>query len=273
MKIRRRLRFLLRILIPISYFGALVSVLMTSAALKIDMEWLTSHFPGLEDLAKFLRGIAFIVLPVATVVVAVTAEVRRAVRSTAREKVVKALLDDFLKEGFEDEDASTTHRVTLFKHTRFVLSPLCWIFGKNQCGGWLVPYERAGEFSLGTGVKFYAPKDSPEKFEGVVGYIFGTGNCECIEGLPDLENNVSQSKIDKYVKATRVPAEYVAKRLKKKKTMPRSFWGIPIEIDGCRWGVLLVDSFENSIPNSDRLRIIFRQQAACYNAILESRKK
>ena len=272
MKIRRRLRCLLRLLVPFLYFGALASALATGAALRVDIEWLKIHLPNLESAAKYLQGIAFLVLPLATIVVAVSAELRRVVRSTATEKVVKALLDDFLKEGFEDDDASTAHRVTLFKHTRFVLSPFCCLFGKNPYGGWLVPFERAGEFSLGTGVKFYAPKDDPEKFEGVVGYIFGTGNCECIEGLPDIQNKVSESKIDKYATATGVTSLYVKNRLKRKKVMPRAFWGIPIEVGGRRWGVLLVDSFESRIPNSEELKKIFRQQAACYNAILETKK-
>lgn len=264
---------MLSILVPFFYWTALIVSIAIGASLKVDMIWLAREFPELNTPILYLRGVAFAVLPLATLAVALLSHIKMRLRFSDRERVVKSLLNSFLAEGFDGADATTTHRVTLFKHTRWLIFPFCIFERKNPYAGWLLPYERAGEFSLGTGVKFYAPKDNPDKFEGVVGFAFGTGNCEYIPNLPDLAQSSSRAQIKKYAKATNMPEGYVKQRLKKNKRMPRSFWGMPIEVDGKRWGVLLVDSFDAEIPNNQSLKQIFRQQAHCYNAILSIGKK
>lgn len=173
-------------------------------------------------------------------------------------RIIQAMLNEMQKRAFKDSDeALHFHRVTLFQHrkSRFMLR---WSKGRGPRAGWLFPVARSGFTSQTSDSVFLAPDDA-DNAEGVAGHAWrGNGTIVNEVGVPDLGTDSSDAAIKDYADATWVSEDWVRKRLEDKKNCPRSFCGVPIEVKGKRYGVLLLDSRkpENILdPNSPLYRI------------------
>jgi len=169
---------------------------------------------------------------------------------------VKAIIDRIAKDAFKGVDGPQHyHRATLFRHCRYKwwLSPRrhpLWPWGfqgrrRMPCSGWLIPVIRSGGMTQKTSTVFLAPDDA-DHAEGVAGYVWsmrGEGATVTVTAAQaPLDSNASNSDIQQYAKNTRTSEDWVRKQLGAQKVLSASFSGIPIEVKGQTWGVLILDS-------------------------------
>ena len=162
-------------------------------------------------------------------------------------KAIQAVFNEFGERAFnrKDDDPVHYHRVTLFQYVqlwklgRLWLYPWRWQAGRLPWSGWLVPVARSGHTTKRCNAVFLAPDDA-DRAEGVAGQVWATNSQILVEELPALDSSSSDEVIADYATRTFVPEEWVRARLTK--PLPRSLCGVPIEVDGRIWGVLVLDS-------------------------------
>jgi hypothetical protein len=203
--------------------------LPVSGALSPIMKWVQAESPAL------LIGLF---------VVSYLCRLRTYLKPPETWKKINALLNELQKMLFKEErdrgEPLHNHRVTLFKQG------WCIRRGVWPLNGWLVPVERSGHMTRKTKTIFRAP-DDPNRLEGVAGLTWCTRGVVAIGDLPDLNgsvaSNLQEAAIEEYASKTLVKPEWVRKRIKERKTLGRSFCGIPVEVNGgTLWGVIVVDS-------------------------------
>jgi hypothetical protein len=130
------------------------------------------------------------------------------------------------------------HRVTLFRHFHCYEYPCClkWPLERR-----LIPVERSGHLRQKTAVDFPVP-DSADGAKGVAGQVWRTFKTIVISDLPDLSGNPLEDDIKEYARLTWSDVEWVKDRMRKKKSLARSFCGIPIRVKGREWGIIVIDS-------------------------------
>ena len=129
-------------------------------------------------------------------------------------------------------DALHHHRATLFKYV-----PVAWCRRKWPWDGWLVPVERSGYTTRGHVSIFRAPDDA-DRAEGVAGMAWARNQTVTISGLPALQADSDDADFDLYSRNSGVSVSWLRERL----PQSRSFCGIPLEVKGKPWGVLVLDS-------------------------------
>ena len=157
------------------------------------------------------------------------------------------------------------HRATLFQYKRrlywlwpFRKSRFRWWPWGHKCwpsSGWLVPVLRSNHTSKKTSTLFLAP-DNADRAEGIVGRIWAQG--KALEVKVDVPaKSVTQAwnaaLKRKYEKTTYLPNDWLDERSTDCSTLALAFWGIPIELKGRRWGVLLLDSRKKDGINLSKL--------------------
>jgi hypothetical protein len=267
MRKRRWYRRLVWILASITYWLALVLSITVAAVLRADKAWISSFLPWLSPFFGWLTNTAPVTFPISTVAVAVAATIKSRILPSKVDAAIKTLLDDFRARAFPVDDPAVTHRVTLFRHRRWrsrLLLRLClpWT-------GCLVPYERAGEFKLSSSTYFLAPKNDPDRSEGFAGRVFKNNRCEYIAGLPELDARTAKGIRKQYADDTGTPSAWIDKRMRKNYIFPRSFWGIPVEVEGgIIWGVFLIDSRASELAGKDQLKEIYNPLGAVLSKLL-----
>jgi hypothetical protein len=165
-----------------------------------------------------------------------------------REKVFSNCLDEELHH----------HRITLFKHCKFYFCNRKWPWS-----GWLIPVIRSGHTTQKSNSYFMAP-DQADKVEGVVGQTWSRNVPVYVPRLPDLSIQPTEEKIIKYAKSTWVSPESVNKR----KFPQRSYYGIPVEVNGKLWGVIIIDSYNAQLRLSV-IRKAYNNVAKVFDKVLE----
>jgi hypothetical protein len=165
-------------------------------------------------------------------------------------KTVQRVLEALRKDAFEisEGDPVHAHRVTLFKRARWR-----WRVGPSRCdywpwgawrapwSGWLVPVVRSGHTTQRSEAVFLAPDDA-DSGERIAGQVWAQDKTVSLDDLPDLSNNPGEQAILEYAQRAWLPERWVRARLKNRKPFARALCGIPVEVNGKRWGVLILDS-------------------------------
>lgn len=153
------------------------------------------------------------------------------------------------------------HRVTLFRHCKVKLrlgkarsKNVAWPWGKkcNPWSGWLYPVRRSGHTSKNSEIVFLAPDDA-DRAEGVAGRIWSQAKPQSLhvpKGSFGNGDTWDEQTKRNYEKATHLPSGWLTQRGTDCHTLALSFWGIPIEVKGQRWGVLLIDSRSKNVDFS-----------------------
>lgn len=159
----------------------------------------------------------------------------------------KELLDRIRKIAFAEIEACNCelhqpdpehyHRVTLFRAVGFRHLPVVPWFRRE----WLVPYERSGHTTRHSRAFFRIPDDA-DKAEGIAGQTWATRRVVMVDNLPEMNSDASFQKVEKYARKTFVSSARVRKWISDDKQLARSFCGVPVEVDGKLWGVLVYDS-------------------------------
>ena len=143
------------------------------------------------------------------------------------------LLDRFRDYVFEEESGPLHHhRVTLFKYVR-----VRFCFRRWPWSGWLVPIERSGHTTRRSRTTFLAPDDA-DRAEGIAGQTWAQNRVVPLAKLPDINENPSCDALTEYARQTFVAEAW----LQKQRQHAHSFCGIPVEVKGKLWGVIVLDS-------------------------------
>jgi hypothetical protein len=173
---------------------------------------------------------------------------------------VTTLLEEYKRGIFEkkenfDQDPDYYNRVTLYRYVSWRWSLCRWPFT-----GWMVPVARTGHTTVSRHIRrFRASKSNPDSAEGVAGQTYVQWVTLPVFDL--LEITAASSNDDRrlYAKKGLIPESWVLKRsnrlldlrpvrwlterfLKRPTFTSRSLLGVPIEVNGNRWGVLVIDS-------------------------------
>jgi hypothetical protein len=165
---------------------------------------------------------------------------------------VQKVLNEVRKDAFnrQPEDPIHAHRITLFKRVawRWRVRPTRgswwrpWGTGHWPWSGWLVPISRSGHTTQRSEAVFLAPDDA-DKCEGIAGQVWARDQTIILENLPDLNIGCpTDQNITDYATRAWLPESWVRRRLNEGKPFARSLCGIPVEVNGRLWGVLVLDS-------------------------------
>lgn len=217
------------------------AALVMAATIRAD----TERFPPLLNeiggaAVRFLQAHAAWLVPVLLVFVPTINWLRRFTGDPLVWEHIHEILDQLSEKGVKNGDLtdhSQHHRATLFRHKKwhFSWSTLRWY------GGWLVAVERSGHMKRSCAA-FRAPEDGP-KCEGVAGRAWSSPKQIYVDDLPDVRFAENRGDLEKYAKATYVSVE----RVKEARPAARSFLAFPVECNGRRWGVIVLDSATTEI--------------------------
>jgi hypothetical protein len=229
------------ILGTISWVIALISAVYASS-LKIDASVAKLRFgQGFANALSLTSSYAWICLPLLTIAVPLCNFLRESVGNPRSWKAVHRILDDFRNDLFDQtsDDPIHANRVTLFKRVKYRWSFRERWYWPMLMGGWLVPVERSGHTSQTSNTVFRASSDGLN-VEGVAGQAWSRKKIFIVEKHIDTEN------IEDYLTRSKTP-DRMQKRLSADR---RSYVGIPIELAGDVWGVIVIDSVLDRVPYS-----------------------
>lgn len=237
-----KLSFVLNVL------GAVSSVLVIAigATLKLTP---ADFSPTLNSSLQFSQHWAWILIPSCAGIAALCQAIRTKIGSTDTWATVNYILKEYRDTLFEKHptaknDPEYYHRVTLFKHVGFR-----WAFAKWPWTGWMVPVARTGHVTHTWRIpRFRAPKDDPDSAEGVAGQSFVRNKMIPVPTLPEITPATPDADLKHYCDRAFVAMEWARNRVNggHPRPLPRSLLGIPIEVGGEPWGVLVVDSRSDS---------------------------
>lgn len=164
-------------------------------------------------------------------------------------KAIRGIIDEFRERAFASAgDPVHHHRVTLFEHTQIWrfwrlwdvwITPWTWRRGRTPWSGWLLPVCRSGHTTQHCSTRFLAP-DNADYAEGVAGQVWARNSQIVVNDLPLVDENTPDDVIADYASKTFVSSDWVKNR--RTRPLPRCLCGVPIEVDGRIWGVLVLDS-------------------------------
>jgi hypothetical protein len=228
----------------IQYIFAL-AIAIFSASLKADTAALAdTGWKFLTPVLNYMQHTAWFTIFLLTIGLGLAQVARSQIGPPWVWEHLHMLLDSFQELVFGDEAGDLHHhRATLFKRVHFGRG---WRFGDWR--GWLVPVERSGHATRKSKSTFRAP-DNADKAQGVAGSAWAGKQTIYVEGLPDVSGNASAEAVEQYANATRVPSKWLVKH----KPCSRSFCGIPFDVKGKRWGVIVLDSRNEQITHKTAL--------------------
>ena len=182
----------------------------------------------------WLQQSAWLSIPVLTLGLGLMQAARSMIGPPWIWETVHYLLDRLQEHVFEQQVGTPLHyhRVTLFRYVRLRPSFCRWPWS-----GWLVPVERSGHTTRKSRSVFLAPDDA-DRVEGIAGQTWAQKSVVIVENLPDLSGTHSLRLLEEYAHKTWVSVEWLQSRTQH----ARSFRGIPVEVKGRLWGVIVLDS-------------------------------
>jgi GAF domain-containing protein len=194
-----------------------------------------------------LQQTAWLIIPLLTVGLGLMQVARSMAGPPWIWETVHYLLDRFQEHVFEKQVGTPLHyhRVTLFRHIRLRRSLCRWPWS-----GWLVPVERSGHTTRKSRAAFLAPDDA-DRAEGIAGQTWAQKRVVIVEDLPDISGTPSLGLLEDYARKTWVSVEWLQNRSQH----ARSFCGIPVEVKGRLWGVIVLDSRSPDAIDQDAVKV------------------
>lgn len=224
--------------------GILVTLIGILCSIKYEeyQEGSLVHFAS--GFLAFNQSWAKYSIPFTSGVAAVATYLRTHFGTDSTWSLVTGVIEEYKRSLFDgqvgyENDPDYFTRVTLYKYVswRWALCYYPWT-------GWMVPVARGGHTTHSYRIsRWQAPRDRPDKANGIVGRTYVSWRIEKAFDLPDLNNNVTHEDQELYCQQGCVDKQWVENRIKTDGACPtRSIVGIPIEVKGERWGVLVIDS-------------------------------
>ena len=192
-----------------------------------------SRWRLLSEILEWLQQTAWVTTPSLAIVLILTPVIRTMISPPWVWDTVHHLLDRFQEYVFEKESGPLHHhRVTLLKYTRLRLRLCRWPWS-----GWLVPVERSGHTTRRNRTTFLAPDDA-DQAEGIAGQTWARNRVVVVNALPEISENPPCDVLAEYTERTFVVVAWWQRH----RQHARSFCGIPVEVKGKLWGVIVLDS-------------------------------
>ena len=254
---------------------AIVAAGSLAASTQVDLAEYETSRPLLYHLLKFTLSWAWLAW-ILTASVALAEVVRRKIGMPWVWVGIHRILDVYAQQVFKDSiDTDEFSRVTLFQYKKLRWDWFCfWREWFRFCpwGGWLVPVERSGHTYRKRGTCFKAP-DAADKAKGISGIVWASKRIVTVEGLPNLCEDCDETelslRVKDYAELTWTTPEWVSDRIKGKKSLERSFCGIPVEVGNKMWGVIVVSSRSPSSLESQSLKMFTQFAAGVLDPLLE----
>jgi len=91
--------------------------------------------------------------------------------------------------------------------------------------------------------------------------------------LPELDAKASKTKLNEYARKTYVSVEFLEDWLERKaskgQSLPRAICGIPVEVKGEVWGVIVIDSRNPGELYKDAVMAFWKTTARTLSKLLE----
>ncbi len=242
----RRTHRALTITQVVSIFG----IVAFSASQNIDTEWVARQASVLKEPVEFLQLWNRALSPLLAGLIILCQWLKKIVGPPRIWQALTDVLTTFRDVVYPDKDDDDVHqnRITLFKYKRVCLRARCFW---KVWGGWLVPVVRTGHTTL-TGPTIFRAPDRPEQArikrgkprgakdvqQGVAGMAWNREKVYMVANLPAVANEPGDPDLAEYAERTGVSIDW----LRRTKPLARSYCGIPIEVGGRRWGVVVLDS-------------------------------
>jgi hypothetical protein len=262
-----RRRWLRSLLYRVFTLGEVLSIIISaslSASLRADPKHLAGGWQIFSPPLAWIQDRAWLLLIAVGLFLAISTAMRKIVGPPWIWDAIHSHLDSFREYAFPDQpgDMLHEHRVTLFKRVQWH-----WCLRKWPWSGWLVPVERSGHTTRRTSAAFRAPDDANEA-EGVAGATWASKSAVPVPELPDLSGQPSPEDVADYAKKTYVSKEWVEAYIKRGRPLAKSFLGIPVDVSGKRWGVIVLDS-KREMRNSPGKLSLYTILAKFLSTLLE----
>lgn len=244
---RRLLNIAWYVLYVLQWVGGLLLILI-GAALKADLAKVSKWSALAGGTLSWLQSTGWFSLTLLTLGLGLAELLRKLLGPPWVWGVIRDLLDQFQGYVFRDKGNEPLHfhRVTLFKYCRW---RVC--FSRWPWSGWLMPVERSGHTTRRKISVFLAPDDA-DRAEGIAGQTWAQNQVVLVSDLPSLEGNaVPQEVIKEYARSTWISEEWAHCR----RPQARSFCGIPVEVKGKLWGVIVIDSRGTKIAGRTSVQV------------------
>lgn len=237
-----------------------------AACLKADANRLGEKSAALGSAIAWIQGTAWITIITFSLMSGLGRLIRRFVGAPWVWEAIHHLLDQMQRLAFQKLPAGTApphhHRATLFKSVPWYrVPPRLW-----SCRRWLVPVERSGHTTRECRVAFKIP-DRADDVEGVAGRTWALNQVHVIRSLPDLwaTGDADEQATSDYAKRTYVSPAWV----RAQRPQARSYCGIPVEVRGRLWGVLVLDSRDPGVLDPTDAHGVFTVIGRLLSKLLE----
>ena len=179
---------------------------------------------------------------------------------------VHFILDKYQELIFEGEEGAVHHhRVTLFKYVHCQNWAKFW----DRRGG-LIAVERSGHTTMKSAASFKAP-DNADEAEGIAGWTWAAKRVITLQKLPDIHTNRAENHRlkhrAKYSKDARVSLKWLDEHPDSARA--RSLCGIPVEVKGRIWGVIVIDSRSETFRNLPIITSFWKINGRYFGKLLE----
>jgi len=266
---RQQIALLVSRVLNLCFFVLTLGLAVVNATPRTDpAKW---KAVGLNTQFVWLQQNTVVVAPVLIVAIAFAQLTLRWIEAPRVWSAVHGILDDFRDHVFSHlkDRAEHERRVTLFKFVRFRWW-WCW-----PLRHWVVPVERSGESTRRRVSTFHAPLDQPGKAEGVAGQSFATGRVIRLRQLPVVTaDKVDADALREYSKEAGASEGRLRKWLAEHpgQQLPTSVCGMPVVVNGRRWGVIVLDAC-GDLEYDERFVRDYKLYASVLEKLLSRKKK
>lgn len=251
-----------------------ILIILGSCALKGDAA-LYKSAPLVSAAVTLIQNTAWFFLPILTAIAGIAHHAQNRIGGHSIWGPTHWLVDEFRRLIFEGSSGPTHyHRVTIYKRTKRIKvwdrsgPPLRWHLLGIRRSDWLVPVEASADSTLRSLPTLWSPDDA-DRAEGVAGVAWARAVMLYVEGLPQIEEGSSEDDLLEYARVARLRPEWLKIKLKEQSIQwPRAFCALPLEFDGKRWGVIVIDTRNEVLPNHDRIETSYRRFAQLFAILL-----
>jgi len=211
----------------LQYVATFIAAVL-SGSLKLDPRAHTENQPWLATSIDFLQTLVPTLLPWAVFGLIISKLGRELIGSPWKNAAVADTIEQMRIVAFPKRGGGIhLHRATLFKADG-------WFKWTRR----LVIYARSGHTTQGSTTNFKIPPDVPDRAQGIAGITWKVNAVVVKKGLPHIDAGSDEATKAEYARETGVSVAWLNGRTYN----ARSFMGIPIEVNGALWGVVVLDS-------------------------------
>lgn len=263
-----------------------------SCLTKVDpkeVEW----FPPLPIAVETCRSLAWIQVPLFAGLASVLALAKKQASISIQLRLIHELLNDFHGQVFERGVSLAENRVTLFKHENewlHVVERSHHLTRKSRARFRVLdsgePEGIAGQAWVTKAIVYvsHLPNISPsnEKVQSMP--FWAKTRVHCCEWLGRIWfldffwpvwwshrvlSEVERKACKQYADRSWISPEKAEKSLRRRKALPRAMCGIPVEVSGKPWGVIVIDSRRESLPTEEQIDKFYRAHSKMLERLIK----